>query len=86
MVTQFVQHVVPSVVKPARVLWNEIIGFLFLLLSLAGAPTGIKEFRRFQDSGSTDNLFRCCVAVVFALLMLGFGVASLRRARKIARS
>src|SRR5450759_5450378 len=31
---EFVRHVVPAVLKPARTLWNEIIGFVFMCLAV----------------------------------------------------
>src|SRR5690349_12868686 len=38
---QFLNHVVPAVVKPARTLWNEVIGFLFLCLAIIFGFNGV---------------------------------------------
>ncbi len=48
---QFVKHVVPAVVKPARVLWNEVIGFLFLSL---GVIFGFKAGQLYMAFSSAE--------------------------------
>ncbi|MCW5976571.1 MAG: hypothetical protein KIT09_00765 [Bryobacteraceae bacterium] len=81
---QFVQHVVPGVVRPMRVLWNEIIGFVFLALAVWAVPSTIRAAREFD--GDADSFFRVVLAGLFAALMIGFGVTSFLRARRISRS
>ena len=44
--TQFIKHVVPAVIKPARVLWNEVIGFIFLCI---GVTFGFRTGRLYLD-------------------------------------
>ena len=34
MVSKFLGHVVPGVIKPLHALWNQVIGFLFLVFAL----------------------------------------------------
>lgn len=77
-------HVLPGVIKPARVLWNEIIGFVFLILALWAIPSAYKSIRRFD--GDAEGAFRIFLSCSFAILMILFGVGSFRRARKISRS
>jgi hypothetical protein len=74
----FVQHVAPAVIKPARTLWNEVIGFIFFCLAV---PFGYKAFTfaRVQHAGWIP------LAAVFAVLM-GFSLQSFLRARRISRS
>ena len=43
---QLLKHVVPAVVKPMRVLWNEVIGFVFLAL---GVMMAFSTYRNFRD-------------------------------------
>ena len=31
---RFMEHVMPGVVRPLRVLWHEIIGFIFIVLAV----------------------------------------------------
>jgi hypothetical protein len=83
-VQSFVRHVVPSVIRPIRILWNEVIGFLFLVIAVVPAVSLIRDLRRFD--GSPDMLFRVVLTGVFALLMAYFGVTSFLRARRLSRS
>jgi hypothetical protein len=79
LVRKFLQHVVPGIIKPIRVLWNEVIGFVFL----AFAAITIRQIgRAWQD----DDMTRLIVSSAFVLIMAGFGVYSFVRARKISRS
>lgn len=84
MVRKFLGHVLPGIVKPMRVLWNEIIGFMFLVL---GVIFGFSAWRKYKEfNGDFASLLLLMMAVVFVLLMLGYGVSSFLRARKIGKS
>ena len=86
---EFVKHVVPAILKPARTLWNEIIGFVFMCLAVM---FGFRAGRLYLDfsRGTTEtvnaDLGRFLLAAFCTLLMLYFGVTSFLRARKISRS
>ena len=84
MIKKFFQHVIPGIVKPLRVLWNEVIGFLFLAFAVWSVPSAYRNIRDFR--GDPDSLFRAILSCVFALIMIYFGVTSFMRARKISRS
>ena len=84
MIKKFFQHVLPGVLKPLRVLWNEVIGFLFLAFAVWSVPSAYRNIRDFR--GDPDSLFRAILSCVFALIMIYFGVTSFMRARKISRS
>lgn len=75
----FVKHVVPAVLKPARTLWNEVIGFVFLCIAV---PLGIQTVR----SGMHHEVVKTIMAGFCTLLLGAYGVGSFRRARKISRS
>jgi hypothetical protein len=81
---QFVQHVVPAVIKPARTLWHEVIGFLFFVLAIAAVPTSYKALQRFD--GSVASILTVGMCAVFILIMGGYAISSFLRARKISRS
>jgi hypothetical protein len=88
---EFVKHVVPAVMKPARVLWNEIIGFLFISFAVIFGFKTISYFREYGRSSAgsgdvTGDLVRLLIAGFCTLLMAYFGITSFRRARKISRS
>jgi hypothetical protein len=78
---QFIHHVVPGVIRPLRVLWNEVIGFIFLVL--AGLII-VSTIRR--TSSDPDSFWILVSGIAFGLVMGGFGLSSFLRARKISRS
>jgi len=80
---KLVQHIVPGVVKPMRVLWNEIIGFLFVCIAILATPSAYRHVRDFD--GEPQSIFRVLLTCFFALIMLFFGLASFWKARKISR-
>jgi hypothetical protein len=86
---EFVKHVVPAVLKPARTLWNEVIGFVFICFAVMfGFRAGrlYLDFSRGSGQAASDDLLRFLLATFCTLLMLYFGVTSFLRARKISRS
>lgn len=84
MVQRFLEHVMPNVVRPLQALWNQMVGFLFLVLAVSPIPSTIKAWRSYH--GDTDTLFRIVLSISFAALMAYFGITSLLRARRITRS
>jgi len=80
----FVSHVVPGVVRPMRVLWNEIIGFVFIVLAIAMVPGMLRAIRELETERGSPG--RLAIAAGFVLMLLYFGVTSFLRARKISRS
>ena len=81
---QFIRHVLPEIMRPARTLFHEVIGFLFLALAVFPIPSGIRQAREFD--GQPGTIFRMVITVVFVLIMAAYGISSFRRARKISRS
>ena len=82
--SSFLGHVLPGVARPLRILWNEIIGFLFLALAGLSIPSVVRSIR--QMDSEDGSLFRTVLAVSFVGLMAYFGITSFLRARKISRS
>jgi hypothetical protein len=81
---RFVEHVVPGVVRPLRVLWHEIIGFVFLCLAAWAVPSAIRNVRGLQSEQT--GLGRVALSFGFLALMAYFAITSFLRARKISRS
>src|SRR3954469_5165507 len=85
----FVKHVVPAVIKPARTLWNEVIGFVFSVLAVI---FGFRAGRLYLDYAASapdaqgGAMMRFVVALFCTLLMAYFGVTSFLKARRISRS
>lgn len=81
---KFLGHVLPGVVRPLHILWNEIIGFIFICFALVAVPKLWKFYREFD--GQVDSLMHMGTTVFFFLIMLMFGIGSFRRAKKISKS
>ena len=73
---EFVKHVVPAVLKPARTLWNEVIGFVFFCLAvycgsgIVRAYLKLARTRRRIEAGG--HLFRLVLSAFATFLMLYF--------------
>ena len=81
---KFVASVLPAIIKPLRVVWNEIIAFTFFVLGAIAIPSAWRSFN--QSKGDFENVGRFVLATIFSLIMLGYGIHSFLRARKINRS
>lgn len=73
----FLKHVVPAVIKPARTLWNEVIGFLFISLGVYFASLTVIHMH---------EAVRVVFGVPCTAIMLWYGISSFRKARRISRS
>jgi hypothetical protein len=81
---QFLSHVVPGVVKPLRILWNEMIGFVFLCLGIIPLFQAFRAYREF-DAGR-EGPGRLLTILAFSILMISFGLHSFFRARRISKN
>ena len=78
---KFVRHVLPGIVRPVRVLWNQLIGFIFLVLAAFVAMA------TWQRAARDDTAVLMAVTGFgFAAFLAFFGITSFWRARKISRS
>ncbi|HEY1204077.1 MAG: hypothetical protein ABSH46_21065 [Bryobacteraceae bacterium] len=80
---QFVAHVLPAVIRPLRVVWNQVIGFFFLALAVAALPRVIHSAREFN--GEPGSLFRLLLSGIFIAFMTGFGIHSFWRAHRVPK-
>ena len=86
---EFVKHVVPAVLKPARTLWNEVIGFVFFCLAVYCGSGMVRAYLQLGGAPPDQvagHVFRLVLSASATVLMLYFGVTSFLRARKISRS
>jgi hypothetical protein len=83
IVRQFMNHVVPGVIRPLHALWNEIIGLIFLVFAVGFGSATIRSFRNLDKGGSISLVL---LSAFLALLMLYYGITSFLKARKISRS
>ena len=77
---KFLNHVLPGIARPIHILWNQVIGFFFIVLALIPVPTAIRSFGK---EGSGAHL---ALTIPFVLIMGWFGISSFWRARKISKS
>ena len=80
---QFVKHVLPAIIRPLRVLWNQVIGFFFLALAAWAMPAAIRSIREYD--GDPESFFHVTLSGLFILMMAGFGVYSFRRANRAGK-
>jgi len=74
---RFAKHVVPEVVRPARVIWNQAIGGTFLLLAVMFFIYAATNGRNPAGVGG---------AIFLGAVMAFFGISSFLKARRIART
>jgi hypothetical protein len=74
---RFVVHVIPGVIRPIHILWNQVIGFVFIVLSLM---FGYRVVRA-KEPGPMQ-----LVGGAFVLLIAWCGILSFWKARKISKS
>ena len=84
LVKQFASTVIPGVLKPLRVMWNEMIGFVFIVFAVMILGSTIRKWGDFNDSPSSIMLL--AASIFFFLVMSGYGIYSFFRARKINRT
>jgi EamA domain-containing membrane protein RarD len=80
---KFAKTVIPGVIKPLHVLWNEMIAFIFFAFAVIASFNAYRHYRATETDPA--SFVRFLVAGIFALTMWGFAFGSYRRARKIAR-
>jgi len=73
---RFAQHVIPEVLRPARIIWNQAIGGVFLLLAVYFLIYAGTHSR--NPAGFAGGLFLGCVMIFFC-------VTSFLKARRISR-
>jgi len=84
LVNRFLGHVLPGIVRPLHALWNEVIGFIFIILAMMFAASAWRSVRAID--GNSESIVKAVAAVSFTLLMAYFGISSFLKARKISRS
>jgi tryptophan-rich sensory protein len=83
LIFRFLSHVLPQVIRPLRALWNQLIGFIFLVLAASATVSAIINLRR--SNGDAEDMWRAVISFTFAAIMAYFSITSFLRARKITR-
>jgi hypothetical protein len=84
LLSTLLKSFVPGVLKPLQSLWNEIIGFLFLVFAIVCGASVVRTYLNFD--GSFDSTLRLVFMGIATLLMGFFAAQSFLKARRIARS
>jgi hypothetical protein len=80
----FLSHVIPGIIRPVHTLWNEVIGFVFMVLAVVFIAGAIRAYRAMTPQEIT--LGKIVLLCLLPALMLYFGITSFLKARKISRS
>ncbi len=80
---RFAQHVVPEVVRPARVIWNQAIGGIFVLFALLFFGNAFRYYD--GKAGGPNNGVALVFSIFLGAIMSYFGIVSFLKARHIAR-
>jgi len=81
---KFMTHVLPGIIKPLHILWNEMIGFVFICIAIIATPSVYRKVAAF--SGEPEQLGLIVLGLCFLIPMYGFGISSFWRARKLKKS
>ena len=81
---KFLSHVLPGIMRPLRILWNEMIAFVFVCFAVLAAPKVYNSWREFD--GDPGQLFRLVLSGIFFITMFSFALFSFLRAKKISRT
>jgi hypothetical protein len=87
VVKKFFQSVVPGVIKPLHSMWNQIIGFLYLVIGLFAMRPTWKHFQKLNSgAGDFSDFAAMLCGGLFVVAGLAFGVHGFWKARRIDRS
>jgi hypothetical protein len=81
---KFVRSVLPGIIKPLQILWNEMIAFVFLSFAVIGAFSAWRNWRVIEET--PEAFGRMLLTGFFAIFMGCFAYGSFRRARKIHKN
>lgn len=77
---KLLHHLLPGVIRPLHALWNQIIGFFFIVLAILPVPSAVKSY------GEPGSWPRLALTIPFVVLMATFGISSFLKARRISRT
>ena len=84
LIRKFFSSVIPGIVRPLHILWNEMLGSIFLVFAFALIRPTWKAWQTLDADPA--KLIRLILSVFFLLVMAGFGVHAFWRARKLGRT
>ena len=80
---RFAQHVVPEVVRPARIIWNQAVGGVFLVLAVWAFSSAFRYYD--MKTHAVTNPAGLGLSLFFGLVTAFFSLTSFLKARSIGR-
>jgi FtsH-binding integral membrane protein len=81
---RFFQTVLPGIIKPLHVLWNELIGFFFGVFALVLGISLARDAMNYK--GDPETLFRLVLLGIAFVVMAAYALQSYFKARRIGKS
>ncbi|MGH9585199.1 MAG: hypothetical protein ACRD4O_19960 [Bryobacteraceae bacterium] len=79
----FARHVVPEVVRPARVIWNRAMGAMFVVLAVPAIFKAVEVYPGLATDPKAAFAFG--ISLIFAAVMALFAVNSFLKASRVSR-
>ncbi|MEJ5367981.1 MAG: hypothetical protein WHT08_06670 [Bryobacteraceae bacterium] len=83
MARKFLSAVLPGILRPLHSLWNEVLGFLFLLLAVMMVRPVWKGWQEMNQG--PEHVLRFFLSAFMLVVMLGFAIHAFWKARRISR-
>lgn len=84
LIRKFIATVIPAVIRPLHILWNEVLGAIFLIFAVVLVRPTWKNYRALDDDPA--NIIKLILSVCFFVVMAAFGIHAFWRARRISRT
>ncbi|GAB4367381.1 MAG: hypothetical protein OHK0021_10750 [Bryobacter sp.] len=81
---RFFQTVLPGIIKPLHVLWNELISFFFGVFALVLGLSLARDVYAYKGDG--EGLFRLILLGIAFVVMSTYAIQSYLKARRIGKS
>lgn len=87
LLKKFLQSVLPAIIKPLHSLWNQMIGFLYLVIGVVAIRPTWKHYQVMQSGkGEISDFAAMLCGGLFVMAGIGFGIHGFWKARRISRS
>lgn len=80
----FLASVLPGILRPLHVLWNEVLGFLFLAFAVLLLRPLWRGYQEMEVDAA--HFIKFLLSLFFFCVMLSFGIHAFWKARRISKS
>lgn len=81
---KFFAAVLPGIIRPLHSLWNEVLGFLFLLLAVLMVRPVWQGWKEMEQG--PEHVLRFLLSAFMFAVMVGFCIHAFWKARRISRN